>query len=258
MGRLSFLIENVVDAYYNGGIDILGPPDDPPDDESGLSDELREKLHQLTDTALHSSQNLTALDDVPYGALMSQLYAPLLAQANKDDLNVIARVWKLHWQKLEEELGWELARMANVAEERILDLAGMAVQQMPSGKAAGFLRRVARCCQFGFDAECLIMCRSVIDAELLSEISGDECISVLGQRQYFDLGDRIEAARRLRLLSFELAQEAHNIRKLGNKAVHGDPDVAKGIDSLGIIKNTLKIVEELNRGGSGTGEAGQR
>ena len=244
MGRLEHVIQTAIDLYYLDKENIFGLLGKPLPWGGELSPEMQQKLEKLTSLALLSSRDLTALDDVPYGAIMGQLYA----QLNADNLRDFIKMLDVHSQTLESHIGTDLASMAHAAEDRIHELAQVALQQRPSDKAAAFLKRVARCYLFGFDPECLIMCRSVIDAELLSEISGDECISVLGQRQFFDLSDRIEVGRSLRRLSFELAQEAHSIRKLGNMAVHGDPDVVRGIDVLEIIRKTLEIIKALNPG----------
>jgi len=246
MGRLSSVIELAIDAYYSGGLVSHNPLLDYGD----LSAEMQQKLEKLTIKARQCAQDLTALDGLPYGVMKIQLFFEATPENYKD----YARIMLVHLQKLEEEIGRDLASMASEAEDRIFDLAEMALQERPSDKAAAFLKRVARCYLFGFDAECLIMCRSVIDAELDREISGDDCIKAFGYRN-LDLNDRIEAARRLQRLSFELAQEAHSIRKLCNKAVHGDPDVAKGVDVLDIIGNTLRIIRALNPEGNGKEEA---
>jgi len=251
MGRLEHVIQTAIDLYYFDKENISGLLGEPLLWEGDLSLEMQQKLEKLTSSALLCSQGLTALDDIPYSAIMRQLYA----QLNADNLRDVIKMLEVHRQTLEPHIGTDLASMAHAAEDRIYDLAEMALQERPSDKAAAFLKRVARCYLFGFDPECLLMCRSAMDAELLSEVSGDECISVLGQRPSFNLYDRIEVARQLHRLSFELAQEAHSIRLLGNKAVHGDPDVAKGVDVLEIIGSTLRIIRALNPEGNGKEEA---
>jgi hypothetical protein len=117
----------------------------------------------------------------------------------------------------------------------------------PSKNAAKFLQRVSRCYVYGFDTECVVMCRSVLDAEFESEISADDCISALGGnfRNRYNLDDRISAAGKLNRVSFEACEHAHDVRRTGNNAVHVRADAK--VDPLSVIKKTLSVIRELHQ-----------
>jgi hypothetical protein len=59
----------------------------------------------------------------------------------------------------------EAAEMIDGAFERLAQLLLLVRAMEASPHAASFLQRVSRCYVFGFDAECVTMCRAAIDAE---------------------------------------------------------------------------------------------
>src|SRR5205823_6604127 len=117
-----------------------------------------------------------------------------------------------------------------------------------SPRSQAFFKCVGRTFLHGFALECAVMCRSVLEAELVAEVSPDDCISVLGSRNIqFELTDRIATAGRLGRLTSEGAEKAHRVRRLGNDAVHGNPSKIKRDDLLGLIADTLQVLCELDR-----------
>ena len=147
----------------------------------------------------------------------------------------------------------EMVEALSLAEQdRIHDLQGVLGRIRTTGKTEKFLERVSRCFLFGFDLECLVMCRSVLESELEANISTDDCIAQLGLARrargeaepLFDMGSRIIVARRLRRFSDEQADLAHDVRKKGNQAVHqmhwrGKKEV------LRTIANTIELIIAL-------------
>ncbi len=148
-------------------------------------------------------------------------------------------------------LGRDAVEMAATAEQRIWRLLLLTQQLQPSKRAAAFLRRVSRCYMYGFDAECAVMCRSVLQAAFDAEISDEKCQVILGRAKGakrtnsspFDLADRIAVARKLGRISDAAAIKAAAIRAAGNVVIHEHPRSCD--DTFGLIADTMDVIAEL-------------
>lgn len=102
-----------------------------------------------------------------------------------------------------------------------------------SDEAARYLARAGRLLLFGFDVECVVMCRAVLEAALTDRLDFTE-LDRLGVRRsiklgggkpdQFSLADLIYGARRLHLFDPEEVTHAHGIREAGNSILHDTPD----------------------------------
>jgi hypothetical protein len=133
-------------------------------------------------------------------------------------------------------------KVADNAVDRFWDLLGLMSDVSMSGRTLEFLRRVSRCYLFGFDAECAIMCRGVLDAELESHVAREDVLDTADTSEY-SLDNRIVTALRRKIISFEAAEKAHRVRQIGNHRVHRSPEQPK--DVLKVIKDTLWVISEL-------------
>lgn len=154
--------------------------------------------------------------------------------------------------------GWEVMGMLNTARERFLGLMLRVWDLSPSDRARDFLQRVARCYLFGFDSECIVMCRAVLDQEFSAEIAGDDVevwwkwykSTPNGKKDRreqtpHNLGGRIDAAEYKGRLNPEECHDAHKVQRDGNVAVHQRPS---GADPLDYIVKTLGVLGALERG----------
>jgi len=154
--------------------------------------------------------------------------------------------------------GWEVMGMLNTARERFLGLMLRVWGLWPSDHARNFLQRVARCYLFGFDSECIVMCRAVLDQEFSAEIAGDDVEdwwvwykstpngkTDRRERAPHTLGGRIDAAEYKGRLRPEEGCAAHKVKNDGDKAVHQRPS---GADPLDYIVKTLSVLAALERG----------
>jgi hypothetical protein len=150
-------------------------------------------------------------------------------------------------------LGREGVEMVATAEQRIWRLLLLTQQFQPCKRAAAFLRRVSRCYVYGFDPECAVMCRSVLQAAFDSEISDDQCCQVLGRARGikrttsspFDLADRVAVAKKLGSISEASLAKAAAIRAAGNIVIHEHPRACD--DTFGLIAQTMDVIAELLR-----------
>jgi len=139
----------------------------------------------------------------------------------------------------------EISKFTGIA-QAITELALLETPESTSPRGRKFLSRIARTFISGLHAECIVMCRSAMEAELEAEISGDECISVLGRRMQanFNLIDRIAVASNLHRISERGRELADFVRRTANSAVHRDPESSTDIKD--VIAATLRVLWELD------------
>lgn len=127
--------------------------------------------------------------------------------------------------------GWEAMEMLSTARERFWGLLSVLKENDSlSSKGKAFLRRVARCYLFGFDSECIVMCRAVLDAEF-KKVSKTGCLC-----------QKIKEAYNSGLINKNTKQAAVKVRKDGNYAIHDKPSDS---DPLDCILKTVQILNEL-------------
>jgi hypothetical protein len=181
-------------------------------------------------------------------------------RAVRDALRTVANSWSIEEidSALEQDaplrLVWErfcidLAREALEdrllpAAKRLFLLMNLVTEVEPGAKTTQFLRHVSRCYLWGFDSECLILCRSSIDTAFWDAVSDELCAARRdkpGRR--FGLQDRIEAALPT-IIDNEIYNAAIRVKLSGDRAVHDDPQA--GTNVLATIRDTLKIIRKLS------------
>ena len=158
------------------------------------------------------------------------------------------------------EFGWQVMKMLATARERFLDLLFLLQDREPSPSAKAFLQRVARCYLFGFDAECVVMCRAVLDREFGETVVDDDQVSewwesykntpkgknYRGKRPpYGNLRAKIQAAVFAEMIEEADGKAADVVRKRGNDGVHKNPDKD---DALDAVEKTLQVLDALAEG----------
>jgi hypothetical protein len=119
--------------------------------------------------------------------------------------------------------------------ERCLSLTETVWEKTPGERPLRFLRRLTRCYVAGFFPECVMLCRSVVEAAI-DERLGD------GDRPS-RLREKLDLAVQRGLLSDGGRQTASTVRQRGNTAVHHDPTVT--VAAWDTILLTLTVLEEL-------------
>ena len=158
---------------------------------------------------------------------------------------------KLVWERLCIHLAWEVAdRKLAVAANRILQLSKMVVSGTPSVSTLRFLRHVSRCFIWGFDAECVILCRGAIDRAFAETVSDAVCDKHGLEKAKFGhtLTNRIKAALREGMIDEATNNAAFRVNTPATKATHRNPDEV--IDVLGIVRDTRDVVQHVVAAGS--------
>jgi hypothetical protein len=111
-----------------------------------------------------------------------------------------------------------------------------------------FLQLVMRSYLWGFDAECIILCRSAMENAIKNRVTDDMCEKHLGPstREHYSLPDRIFAAKREGILNDEITKIATSIKWRGDTTVHKDPNATKNI--YGTITDTIRVISVITDG----------
>ncbi len=157
---------------------------------------------------------------------------------------------KLVWERLCIKLAWDGVGSIREGALRILKLWGLLVDLQPSERTLSFLQRVGRCFIWGFDPECIIVCRGAMDTAFRDAVSDDVCMSIYPDRKpkdrEFGLANRIVAAYKTQLIDKSTKKLAFSVKMRGDEAVHHDPHATK--DVTGTIKDTIIVLKELECG----------
>lgn len=144
-----------------------------------------------------------------------------------------------------------LMKSAGAAERLILLTDSlMIIQRLQLPTPLGdFVQLVARSYVWGFDAECIAMCRSALEQALRKRVTYDMCEGQLGERnrgEDYSFSDRICVAKKEGLLSEELAKTVDDVRLRGNKIVHDDVNLTQKIDE--VFRGTFIVIYALETG----------
>lgn len=154
---------------------------------------------------------------------------------------------KLVWERLCIKLAWDGVGSIREGALRTLKLWGLLVDLQPSGSTLSFLQRVGRCFIWGFDPECIIVCRGAIDTAFRDAVSDDVCMSIYPDRKAgdkeFGLANRIVAAYKTKLIDKPTKKLAFEVKNRGDKAVHHDPYATKDVTRT--IKDTIIVLKKL-------------
>ena len=146
--------------------------------------------------------------------------------------------------------GWEAMEMLSTARDRFVDLLLLLKDRQPCGSATkSFLQRVARCYLFRFDAECVVMCRAVLDRELSdwwkSYATTAEGTKYRGKRPADgQLCAKIYAAYDARMINEAERDAANAVRERGNAAVHERPDSGEAME---VVRQTVQVLDALEK-----------
>lgn len=202
-------------------------------------------VQQASETLIKGVGKLASLDAIPQGQQQMRELLKLAAHTSSKPSDSINDTLELVNEYVSISLGWEAIGLMNSGVERFWTLLSLTATVEPSWRAAAFLKRVSRCYLFGFDAECVVMCRSVLDAEFEAQVPREYCEDKYGcRRGKYTLDEIIRIAEDKDIVSSEIAVMAHEIRDLGNKAVHDWPKSKR--NAAEVIRDTLQVLTTLN------------
>lgn len=150
-------------------------------------------------------------------------------------------------------LGFEAAEeLLPRAEGRISDLLTLVAARSVSKRAASFLDRATRLYLWGFDPECVIMCRAVLEAALTSRLEVevddaapnlDNLLRIAGGRKILHGFERAKNRKGWRATKGSPLWRAERLKWAGNEVLHQQPEVAASRSTD--IKDAREAVSEL-------------
>jgi hypothetical protein len=153
-------------------------------------------------------------------------------------LTEVEEVAQLMLERLQIDVAREYSTGTHTKADRCFDLTKFVLRTQPSEHVLRFLRRLARCYIAGFDSEAVVMCRAVLENSVRSAVA-QRGIATQGVKT------RIRKLQEEGVLTPAEASGALVVWERGNKAVHDDPETAKGV--LETIELTLATVAALAR-----------
>jgi hypothetical protein len=149
---------------------------------------------------------------------------------------------RITWESFLIELAHDAIERIGSGSVRMLELSQLIVDANPPTPTLNYLRRISACFIWGFDAECIILCRSALDTAFREKVSDEICEQVFNAAEERDFGllARIMAAHRRGMISDGTRDTAVRVKDRGDKAVHYDPDATK--DVLGTVRDTMKVL----------------
>jgi len=217
--------ENIADALLKS-TDTLLPHGELPDVESGLGVDRTSFLQDIT---TYKTLVLQVYNELGFSPPPSEMYH--LEIAGRPEEGPL----KLVWERLCIKLAWDSVGSIRDGALRILKLWELLLDIQPGKGTLSFLQRVGRCFIWGFDPECIILCRGVLDTAFRHALSDED--------RDFGLAKNIVAAFNSNLLDKPTRALAFAVKTRGDKAVHNDPHATK--DVAGTIRDTLIVLRRL-------------
>ena len=201
--------------------------------------ELASKIYDTSKAPINSEDITNALRKIDINNFPSQ----------KDDI-LESDFWKYLWEHLEiflasDSIGkWEAAACNMLRFFFIFIMYVRENIEVPKPVSL-FLKLVIRNFVWGFDSECVILCRSAMEATFREVVTLEMLEHFLGSRRNkeYSLIDYIYTAKNEGMISEELIDKANIIRIRANKALHYDPNATK--DILGTVSDTFKVIVGL-------------
>lgn len=146
------------------------------------------------------------------------------------------------------------------AEQRAAELVALIASRRLSDRALAYLDRATRLHLWGFDPECVIMCRSVLEAALVARLSDtleldepppplEQLLALAGEHKLLPGYERAATKRGWRARKGSLLADADRIRWVGNHLIHDLPQLAVGAsdlgDSTGAIQKLARVLDHL-------------
>lgn len=146
---------------------------------------------------------------------------------------------------------WHVVETIEERAERCIQLERLVRDTLGKRRAPGpclqYLSLVSRCFVNGLDTECVAMCRAALETALKDAVTDEHRARAQRHRDDPTLSDLIWAAfhpsNQLLSGQHELQKAAEQVKLRGDKAVHGDPDIAKEL--LETIEMLLTLVDAL-------------
>jgi hypothetical protein len=154
------------------------------------------------------------------------------------------------------------------AEDRVAELVALIASRTMSSRASAYLERATTLHLWGFDPECVIMCRSVLDAALSSRLATlvaqdepppnlDRLIALAGAEGILPGYQPAANRRGWSARKGSLIEDAEHIRLAGNRLLHELPHLTVApkalTDSATAVRTLARVLDQLFPDGKASG-----
>jgi hypothetical protein len=105
------------------------------------------------------------------------------------------------------------------------------------------LQQMFRLYALGESSACIATCRTVLELALKDKVNWNKCAKYLGERGWYDIGDRLGILRKEFRIFEETRSSAENLRHCANKIIHEDTSLSRQVDKY--VIDTLCIVKSI-------------
>ena len=264
-GTLSGMLWAYVDVYWNEYREyweLVGSTED-----NSFSDDQRELHRGLDRIGEAMRRTIRSLSpDAASVATVNQFFQVLGIELNADPANAAKTLRTMHKQPIVRDcLAISLALEAvdtllPAAEGRAAELVALIASRQMSHRASAYLERATKLYLWGFDPECVIMCRSVLEAALSSRLATflaqdeaaptlDKLVAIAGERGVLPGYKKALNRRRWNADRGSLLEDADNIRRAGNHLIHDLPDLTIAptavADSATAVRTLARVLDHL-------------
>ena len=153
-------------------------------------------------------------------------------------------------QAMDEEVGRSLVTMQATAEERMWKLILMGKQAIIDSRTSEYLKHVSRCYLLGLDEQCVIMCRSALEAAFLDAIPDSVCSRYVRKEPppgrdapEYTLRDRITAAEAQRTTTLGICKLARFVKNVANDFIHPEREDRRDLDEEFMALFVMEAIE---------------
>jgi hypothetical protein len=244
-GRLSEAFDNAIANSRDSRIEDFYGTDL---DASGIMD----RSEHLARVIFHGAEDLVSDQSVARAQeeLESLFAAPLTAEKEL----LVPHVYRV----IDEQIGHAIVAMQASAESRFVKLVLLGTKALVDSRTADYLRRVSQCYLVGLDEQCVIMCRSALEAAFLESVPDRVCEEVPEMRKTpragrdrpeYSLDDRIRAASAKGIGDDGTLKMARFVKNVANDLVHPEREMRRKLDDNTmdmIVMETIKVIRALS------------
>ena len=159
---------------------------------------------------------------------------------------------------IDEQLGQIVVSMQASAESRFMKLVLMGKKVLIDSRTADYLRRVTQCYLVGLDEQCVIMCRSVLEAAFLQAVPDRVCEETPEVRKppprgrdrpEYSLVDRMRAASAKGIADDGTLKLARFVKNVANDLIHPEREMRHKLDEGAmdmIVMETIQVIQTLS------------
>jgi hypothetical protein len=243
-GRLSQAFDNAIANSRDGRIeDFYGTGLEAPG--------VMERSEQLARLIFHGAKDLVSHESV--GRAQQEIEAIFSAPETDEKELLKAQVIRV----IDEQIGHAIVAMQACAESRFIKLVCIGKEALIDSRTADYLRRVTQCYLLGLDEQCVIMCRSALEAAFLQAVPDHVCDSVPQVRKVpwkghdkpeYTLDNRIKAALDKKIVNGGIRKLARGVKDVANDLLHPDREMRRTPDDKTmdmIVMETIEVIRAL-------------